>query len=751
MPIKILPPSFYRSIRSQMMAWLGTLMLVAFLVMGYLVYTFLRIHQESLWTTYLQDINQQTVSNIDSFLSIYGRVLKTLSLLNPQDAHTYDVAQQILREYVAFKEIVWVDDTGKVLLHQASGEAVMGNLFTVRQSLWFQTAMRGERFLSSAQPVNDGDYLLLMALPGKSGGVIAGLIRLDVLNQRILISSSNHSILTWMMTEDGEVLMHPNPKWIQSSVSEQEFSRYLLKDNATHSWSGRMVNLDGVEVLAIASPIQETSWIVFSEVPFRQVKAASLRALAVLGGGVLALFIALAFWSRWYLGLLIFAPLHQFRQAIERMREGKREVHLSMGREDELGDLARAFHGMLQQIREREVQLEERNQALEVETARRKQAMLELQRMAEQLEIRVQERTMELEHEVAERRQAEKELRLNLQRLSLLSRLLKVHDPEEMLGEMCRELVHSMNAALAILLLREHSHARLHVRSFYSAREMSLPERLDLQSDTYLRMFQGNHEKVVAISLSVLDTHPPFLADLQKEKIGHLLLLYQKPSRSSGSLLILARDGNQPFDPVEVETLEMISGGILQVIELSLLYASLSDELSERRRIENLLVYQNTRDSLTGLYNRRLFEERISYRAPHNMPVCVIALDLDHLKKVNDIFGHTSGDEYIRLVAQAIQASVRSEDLAARIGGDEFVVILNGADESAGEVVIRRIQESLYSMLDPQNPIAGMVRVSMGLAVSHPGEPLLETYRRADSAMYAQKQLHRRDETADPL
>ncbi len=744
--LRVLPPSFYHSLRMRMMTWLGTLLLVVFISMGVSVFVFLRVHQEGLWSTYLQDINRKTVSNIESFLSIYGRALKSLSILDPEDEDIHSLARQILRDYGAFKEIVWVDASGKILLHQSSGEAVMGNLFTVRQSVWFQTALRGERYFSSAQPTQEGDFLLLMAIPAENGGVITGLIRLDVLLDRIVIRSEDYSILTWVIEDNGEVLAHPSQEHIRSSVQELSFWEPVAK-NGQPAWSGKMIGLDGVEVLAVASPISETGWVLVSEVPFYQVAKAPVQAVAVLGGGILILFIGLTYWSRWYLRLLIFTPLDQFRQAIERWKQGERKIPLPMDREDELGALAQAFQGMLEEIGAREVQLQERNQALELETARRKHAMLELQRMAEQLEERVRERTAELEHEIAERRQTEQELRLNLERLSLLSRLLKVRDPEEALEQLCNELGKSLNASLVMLCLREHANARMEVRSVFSIRQMSFPERLDPQSDAFMKMFYGTPDRIVPLTLSQLNTQPPFIADLTNEKIEHLLLLHQTPARSSGSLLILGRE-NQPFTPVEVQTLEIVSGGIQQMIELALLYASLNDELSERRRIENMLVHQNTRDSLTGLYNRRVFEERISYRAPHHMPVCVIALDLDHLKRVNDTLGHLHGDEYIRLVAQAIQASVRSEDMAARVGGDEFVVIMNDADERAGEAVVQRIRETLQSILDPESPIANMVRVSMGFSVSHPGEPLLETFRRADSAMYAQKQNHRLEDSA---
>lgn len=95
-------------------------------------------------------------------------------------------------------------------------------------------------------------------------------------------------------------------------------------------------------------------------------------------------------------------------------------------------------------------------------------------------------------------------------------------------------------------------------------------------------------------------------------------------------------------------------------------------------------------DHLTALLNRRGLAERM-LRRPHSQRFAVLAVDVDGLKEVNDRFGHGVGDELLEIVAAAICSMLRPEDLAARVGGDEFTCVLFGADETAGADTAARI------------------------------------------------------------
>lgn len=150
-------------------------------------------------------------------------------------------------------------------------------------------------------------------------------------------------------------------------------------------------------------------------------------------------------------------------------------------------------------------------------------------------------------------------------------------------------------------------------------------------------------------------------------------------------------------------------------------------------------------DHLTGLANRRRFERHmereISRTLRYNHPFCLILLDIDKFKEVNDNYGHEAGDEAIRQLSKTLQAGTRGIDLAARIGGEEFAVILTETDFSGGIDVAERLRQALKSA---QIPGVGHITASFGVA-EFPlcAQTERELFARADAAMYEAKRLGR--------
>jgi diguanylate cyclase (GGDEF)-like protein len=147
-------------------------------------------------------------------------------------------------------------------------------------------------------------------------------------------------------------------------------------------------------------------------------------------------------------------------------------------------------------------------------------------------------------------------------------------------------------------------------------------------------------------------------------------------------------------------------------------------------------------DALTGLANRRAFLEEIhrelARAAREGSHVCVLFLDVDNLKRVNDCYGHPAGDVVIRSTAVAITASVRAGDVAARVGGDEFIVLLWHATKSEAEQIARRIEERV-SVLARDYPLARL-GVSIGSTLfEHLPATAEELLRLSDAAMYGEK------------
>ena len=148
------------------------------------------------------------------------------------------------------------------------------------------------------------------------------------------------------------------------------------------------------------------------------------------------------------------------------------------------------------------------------------------------------------------------------------------------------------------------------------------------------------------------------------------------------------------------------------------------------------------RDAVTNAANRLAWEEALEaaqHRVDHGEVMTVLTLDLDGLKEVNDTRGHPVGDQLLASFAKAVQTAVRERDFVARIGGDEFGVLLPGTDESAARAVVQRIESELAERVTRGQPIAA----SLGWTTCPPGGRLVDAVAAADAAMYAEKRRRR--------
>ena len=163
---------------------------------------------------------------------------------------------------------------------------------------------------------------------------------------------------------------------------------------------------------------------------------------------------------------------------------------------------------------------------------------------------------------------------------------------------------------------------------------------------------------------------------------------------------------------------------IVRIMELALANALAHEQL---RRAAHT-------DPLTSLANRRGLEELVRERRGRR-PLVVLAIDVDGLKHVNDRHGHAAGDELLLTVANAVGSMLRTGDVLARIGGDEFAAVVFDSDEGSGALVAARILETARD----KGPRGRRPRVSIGVATVEPGASLSRGLDRADAAMYEAK------------
>jgi len=174
------------------------------------------------------------------------------------------------------------------------------------------------------------------------------------------------------------------------------------------------------------------------------------------------------------------------------------------------------------------------------------------------------------------------------------------------------------------------------------------------------------------------------------------------------------------------------------------LRAEVSTYENKLKAVEELAM----RDALTGLANRRNVEERMQWRIAHEQRFCILILDMNKFKQINDTHGHLAGDSLLKQFSQELRSNLRSSDIAGRWGGDEFIVMLD-CDLTGAKSHIERMRKWVFGdytiELDGgKGELKVHVDASIGLAQWEPRETMKELIERADKAMYEDKQLLRK-------
>jgi diguanylate cyclase (GGDEF)-like protein len=185
---------------------------------------------------------------------------------------------------------------------------------------------------------------------------------------------------------------------------------------------------------------------------------------------------------------------------------------------------------------------------------------------------------------------------------------------------------------------------------------------------------------------------------------------------------------------------------IYQQVQLKSVRGHLTDQIEisaqEHARAQEFLKLAML-DPLTGLHNRRFAQQRLTEEIARSerkrQPLTVLMLDLDNFKPLNDRYGHPAGDLVLKGFAERLTRAIRGSDLAVRIGGDEFVVLLPECQHGQVQVVLQRLRQQEIDLDGDKIPL----RFSAGWADYRTGESPEQLLQRADQALYAEKRTHK--------
>jgi two-component system cell cycle response regulator len=230
-------------------------------------------------------------------------------------------------------------------------------------------------------------------------------------------------------------------------------------------------------------------------------------------------------------------------------------------------------------------------------------------------------------------------------------------------------------------------------------------------------------------------------------------MLKSKENYRHASVMLLAEEENSP---IVIKAMELgVNDYFIYPVDESELLARTKTQLRKKLYQDNLRneleqsVNLSIKDGLTGVFNRRYFDihiqRMITQSADSKRSICLVMFDIDRFKKVNDAYGHQTGDEILKTFANILKTNFKVTDLIARFGGEEFCVILNDINLNDALAVaerLRAIVESTIITIESLDKILNM-SVSIGVAELKAKESAMELFGRADAALYKAKETGR--------
>ncbi len=384
----------------------------------------------------------------------------------------------------------------------------------------------------------------------------------------------------------------------------------------------------------------------------------------------------------------------------------------------------------------------------------RKQAELEVKQLNAELERRVLERTADLTSEIARHEETQQQLKASNRELQVSLEKLRQQTREMALLHEMSELLQAASTIEEYNKIISHAMQQLFsakagalyvVRSSRDLVEASITWGRFDQAETVFRP-----DDCWALKLSKLH-----FTTRREEDVG---CSHVTAEGVQSYVCVPLNSHGETLGFIHLRAMTAASGDLLEA-KLPLIH-TVSEYLGlalGNFRLQQTLRHQSVRDSLTGLFNRRYLEESISREvarvARDGTQLGIIMFDLDHFKRVNDTYGHDMGDAVLRQVGNLILEHVRDEDIPCRYGGEEFTIILPGANLEASRVRAEELRQLIASMtVQWGGQVIGSLSVSLGVSC-YPlhGSTWQDALKAADKALYTAKKSGRKRVVVAPI
>lgn len=339
--------------------------------------------------------------------------------------------------------------------------------------------------------------------------------------------------------------------------------------------------------------------------------------------------------------------------------------------------------------------------------------------------------------DITERKQSEAALRRNAEVQAVLREIaesvLVAPSLDELYERVCQLIGKVLPAQHFHINLLDEANKEIFV-PFNADSASAIPRRRPVgKGMTEYVMRTGRAMHVTPAELDrLIETGEFALAKEQKILTRHYLgaPLFDSAGNPFGVIALTLEDETAAFHPDDADILSIIAAQVSMAIGI---IRDITDKLEKRQRIE----YLSFHDQLTGLYNRRFYEEELKrLSTDRNLPLTLVIADVNGLKLTNDAFGHAAGDHLLRKLASILKEVCRQDDIVARIGGDEFILLLPRTDAAEAEGIITRISQAI---LREQKELV-ILSASFGWATkTSVGKEMQDVFKEAEDKMYRNK------------
>jgi GAF domain-containing protein/HAMP domain-containing protein len=340
------------SLRRHLLILIGGMLVVTLLAIGVSVAYFIFQNEQHVWQERQGEAARRAAEIVEAFIRRTQDALVLVSFIERDNLVAEPrVMKDLLAQNLDLLEMIRTDKKGTVFASAYQDAPLLANLFTLPQAMWFMESQHGRSYRSEVETSADSQPYLIISVPASDGGVVAARLRLTVLQGLMTGLHFGETGQAYMVNRNGTIIGHPKPEVplaYTSLAGRPEMIALLQAPN--QQWSGAYVNFEGDKVVSATAPVMGTDWIVITEMIEAEAFAVSRIALFLFGGGLTLFGVLMLLIISRFLEQLVLQPMAQLRAGAVSFGQGNLSHRITVGRRDEIGQVAETFNQMATEL-----------------------------------------------------------------------------------------------------------------------------------------------------------------------------------------------------------------------------------------------------------------------------------------------------------------------------------------------------------------------------------------------------------------